>query len=322
MEKLRFNLKRIIPIITFFWIVSLLCCSGRKSEGNITIALVVKTLNNPFFVTLEQEAKKTAAELGVDLISQAPEREIDVEKQMQIIENLIQRKVDAICISASGSQQIIPAVAKANKAGIPVLAVDNRIDSLTAAQAGARIVTYIGSDNEKGGEIAADYIVRRLQGKGKVAILEGTPGHETSIARLSGFLRCIKKVPGIKIAASLTANYERAEGYSVFQNMLESHQDIDALFACNDMMALGAVEAITQAGKEGKIIIVGFDAIEDAKNAIIEGKMDASIAQFPGEMGRLAVEKALEVIKGNSIPSYIPTKVELITEETLDKSEK
>ena len=321
MKNLRFSFKLILIIIITLWLSSLFSCARKEKDGDITIALVVKTLNNPFFVTLEKEAEITAEKYGVKLISQAPEREIDVEKQMQIVENLIQRKVDAICISASGSQQIIPAVVKANKAGIPVLAIDNRIDSVTAAEAGARIITYIGSDNEKGGEIAAGYIIQRLNGKGKVAILEGTPGHETSIARLTGFLKGIKKAPEIEIVVSLTANYERAEGFTVFQNMLESHRDIDALFACNDMMVLGAVEAIAQAGKEGKIVIVGFDAIEDAKQAIREGKMDASIAQYPGEMGRLAVEKAVEVVKGNTIPFYIPTKVELITKEVLIKDQ-
>jgi len=302
-------IQKIVFILLFIY-AGLNC---NRKEDRITIAIVVKTLNNPFFITLQNEAKKTAEKYGVNLIVQAPEREIDVEKQMQIVENLIQRKVDAICISASGSQQIIPAIVKATRAGIPVLAVDNRIDTAMAAEAGAKIVTYIGSDNEKGGEIAAEYIIKRLNGRGKVAILEGTPGHETSIARLKGFLNRIKKEPNIEIVASLTANYEREQGFNVFQSILESHQNIDALFACNDMMALGAIEAIALSGKQGKIVVVGFDAIEDAKQAIAEGKMDASIAQYPAEMGRLAVEKAIEVIKGNKIPAYIPTKVELIT---------
>ena len=238
-------IQKIVFILLFIY-AGLNC---NRKEDRITIAIVVKTLNNPFFITLQNEAKKTAEKYGVNLIVQAPEREIDVEKQMQIVENLIQRKVDAICISASGSQQIIPAIVKATRAGIPVLAVDNRIDTAMAAEAGAKIVTYIGSDNEKGGEIAAEYIIKRLNGRGKVAILEGTPGHETSIARLKGFLNRIKKEPNIEIVASLTANYEREQGFNVFQSILESHQNIDALFACNDMMALGAIEAIALSGK-------------------------------------------------------------------------
>jgi len=294
-------------------------CQRDEQTGNAvpTIALVMKTANNPFFIDMERGAREAADKLGVELIVQSAEREVDVEKQMQIIENLIQRQVNALCITPSGSKEIVPAIVKANKAKIPVLIVDTRVDETTLKEAGGQIATFIGSDNFAGGKIAGKKIVESLGGRGKVAVLEGIPGHETGDARLGGFYEALQEHSGIEVIASQTANWERALGYNVFQNLLQSNPDIQALFACNDMMALGAVAAIAAAGKTGEIIVVGFDAIDDARSAIRKGEMHGSIAQFPAEMGRLAVEKAVDLLNGKTIADYIPTKIELVAKENL-----
>ncbi len=303
-------------------IITLILFSGcqrdeQTGNGVATIALVMKTANNPFFIDMERGAREAADKLGVELIVQSAEREVDVEKQMQIIENLIQRQVNALCITPSGSKEIVPAIVKANKAKIPVLIVDTRVDETTLKEAGGQIATFIGSDNFAGGKIAGKKIVESLGGRGKVAVLEGIPGHETGDARLGGFHEALKEQSGIEVIASQTANWERALGYNVFQNLLQSNPDIQALFACNDMMALGAVAAIAAAGKTGEIIVVGFDAIDDARSAIQKGEMHGSIAQFPAEMGRLAVEKAVDLLNGKTIADYIPTKIELVAKENL-----
>ncbi len=303
-------------------IITLILFSGcqrdeQTGNGVVTIALVMKTANNPFFIDMERGAREAADKLGVELIVQSAEREVDVEKQMQIIENLIQRQVNALCITPSGSKEIVPAIVKANKAKIPVLIVDTRVDETTLKEAGGQIATFIGSDNFAGGKIAGKKIVESLGGRGKVAVLEGIPGHETGDARLSGFHEALQEQSGIEVIASQTANWERALGYNVFQNLLQSNPDIQALFACNDMMALGAVAAIAAAGKTGEIIVVGFDAIDDARSAIQKGEMHGSIAQFPAEMGRLAVEKAVDLLNGKTIADYIPTKIELVAKENL-----
>lgn len=292
-------------------------CKRAEESGKPTIAFVMKTLNNPFFIDMQEGAQAAAKRLGVELIIQAAEREVDVEKQMQIVENLIQRKVSAICITPSGSKEIVPAILKANQAKIPVLVIDTRVDQAALAEAGASTLAFIGSDNKDGGRIAGEFIAARLGGKGNVAILEGIPGHETGDARLSGFHDAIQKFKGIRIVASQTANWERDQGYNVFQNILQAHPDIQAVFACNDMMALGAVEAISSAQKRGRIVVVGFDAIKDSRAAMLNGEMHASIAQHPEEMGKLAVEYAYAAIHGQSIPSEIPVKIELITREKL-----
>lgn len=293
-------------------VVALAGC-GRAHSDRPRVALVLKTLNSPFFLDMRRGAEEAAARVGVDLTVQAAEREIDAEKQMQIIENLIETDVRVLLICPSGSKEIVAAIAKANRAGIPVVIVDDRIDERAASEAKVRTDSYVGSDNVEGGRIAGRYLVEQSGGRAKVALLEGIPGHQTGDARLQGFREAIREAPGITVVASQTANWERDQGFTVFQNMLQAHPDIDAVFACNDVMALGAVEAIAAAGRTGRIRVIGFDAIEDARKAIVAGVMAASVAQFPSEMGRLAVESAAKLIRGEPVPREQPTKVELVT---------
>lgn len=308
----------VIASVTFF-------SSCRRSEetdpNRPTIALVVPTLNNPFFVDMQSGADSAAKRLHINLVVQAGDREADVEKQMQIIENLIQRKVSAICTAPYGTKEIIPAIVKANKAGIPVLIVDSRVDEKTLAESGGSILTFIGSDNKEGGRIAGEYIAKQLNYKGNVAVLEGTPGVETADKRLNGFREAVNKYSGLKIVASQNANFQRDLGFNVFQNMLQAHPEIQAVFAANDLMALGAVEAISIVQRKD-IIVVGFDAVEDSRTAIQNGEMSGSVAQYPSEMGRLAVEYAYKAIKGEKIEKDIPVKIQLITKENLKMANK
>ena len=305
-------------------VVAVMALAGCNRGGDSTasaskprIALVLKTLNSPFFNDMQRGAQEAAARLSVDLVVQAAEREIDVERQMQIVENLLQTGVKALCLTPSGSREVVPAVVKANRANIPVVIVDTRLDKAAADEAGAKIVSFIGSDNYEGGRIAAKFIVDTTKGKASVAVLEGIPGHETGDSRLRGFKDGIKDSPGIRIVASQPANWERDQGFNVFQNMLQAHPELDTLFACNDMMALGAVEAIRAANKTGSIRVVGFDAVEDARKAIRDGTMLGSVAQFPDEMGRLAVENAVHAVKGEPFEADAKVRIELITRENV-----
>jgi ribose transport system substrate-binding protein len=296
------------------------CCNRAVStpgHGAVTVALVLKTLNHPFFVDMRRGAQEAADRLGVTLQVQAAEREIDVERQMQIVENLIQTGVQALCITPSGSREIVSVLVKAKEAKLPIVVVDTRLDPRTAADAGVRAATFVGSDNYEGGKLAGEYLVRASGGKARVGILEGIAGHETGDSRLRGFRDAVKAAPGVTIVTSQPANWERDQGFNVFQNMLQAHSDIDTVFACSDLMALGAVEAIAAAGRTGKIRVIGFDALDDAKRAIAAGTMAASVAQFPSEMGRIAVESAVKVIRGETLPADITVKLELVTKDSL-----
>lgn len=287
--------------------------AGTTAGAKPRVALVLKTLNNPFFNDMQRGAQRAADALGVDLVVQAAERETDVERQMQIVENLIQSGVRALALTPSGSKEVVPAVVKANRANIPVVIVDTRLDNAAAAEAGAKAASFIGSDNYEGGRTAARFVVDRTGGKANVAVLEGIPGHETGDSRVRGFKDGIAATPAIRIVASQPANWERDQGFNVFQNMLQAHPEIDTLFACNDMMALGAIEAIRAAGKTGTIRVVGFDAVEDARKAIRDGTMLASVAQFPDDMGRLAIENAVKTLRGEPVQPDVKVRIELVT---------
>ncbi len=307
---------RLFPCLALL-ALGLAACNRHAPEstaksGSPTIALVVKTLNNPFFIDMQAGAEAETKRLGVNLLVQAAEREIDVERQMQIVENLIERHVDALCIAPSGSREIVPVIVKANRAGIPVLIIDTRADEKALAAAGGRIAAFIGSDNYDGGRIAGAFVAERLGGSGAVAVLEGIPGHETGDARLRGFREAIAAAPGIHIVASQPANWERDQGFNVCQNILQAHPDVKALFACSDLMALGAVEAIAAAHRTGQILVVGFDALPEARAAIKQGTMAATVAQFPQKMGELAVANAVKALKGEAIPASIPVPIQLV----------
>jgi ribose transport system substrate-binding protein len=299
--------------------VSVSCNRGAttSSSDRPTVALVLKTLNHPFFVDMRRGAQEAADRLGVNLQVQAAEREIDVEKQMQIVENMIQTGIQALVITPSGSREIVSALVKAKNAKVPIIIVDTRVDAKAAADAGVKTETFVGSDNYAGGKLAGEYLLKATGGKAHVGILEGIPGHETGDSRMRGFRDAVKDASGVTIVASQPANWERDQGFNVFQNMLQAHPDIDSVFACSDLMALGAVEAIRSAGRTGTIKVIGFDALDDAKKAIAAGTMEASVAQFPSEMGRAAVESAVKVLRGETLPADINVKLALVTKDDL-----
>jgi ribose transport system substrate-binding protein len=315
-------MRRLLFLLSLLECLLVLNC--RRDENphkqGYTVGFAITTLNNPFFIDLKNGAEETAKERGIELLIQASDRDIDVDKQMQIVENFIQRRVDAICITPNGAREIVPAIVKATQAGIPVFVVDSRVDENTLHEAGGSIVSFAGSDNAEGGRLAGEYIIQRLAGKGRVAIIEGAMGHETGDSRLHGFHEAVDKERGIVIISSQSAAFDRSQGYSVFQNVLQAHPDVQAVFACNDMMALGAIEAIAAVGKTGRIIVVGFDAIDEARDAIRKGLMDATIAQYPIEMGRTVIESAHRYLSGEIVPPVIPVKIGLISKANVDVS--
>jgi ribose transport system substrate-binding protein len=290
--------------------------SSGDTNGAPRVAFVMKTLNHPFFLDMQRGAQDAAGRAGLQLVVQAAEREIDVEKQVQIIENLLQTGVRALIVTPSGSREIASAIAKANRANVPVIVVDTRVDPKAAADNKLDIESFIGSDNYEGGRIAGEYVANAMGGKGRVAVLEGIPGHETGDSRLRGFRDALGKHPGMTIVASQPANWERDQGFTVFQNMLQAHADLGAVFACSDLMALGAIEAIAAAGRQGRIRVVGFDALDDARKAIEAGRMEASVAQSPAEMGRLAIESAARLLRGETVPADQKVAIELVTKGT------
>ncbi|MCG0238288.1 MAG: ribose ABC transporter substrate-binding protein RbsB [Firmicutes bacterium] len=275
---------------------------GEQQGQQYTIGLAISTLNNPFFVDLQKGAEEAAKAAGVKLV--VSDAQDDTAKQVSDIEDLITQKVDVLIINPTDSDAVVPAVEAANQAGIPVITVDRGAN-------GGKVVAHVASDNVAGGKMAGELIVQLLGGKGKVIELEGIPGTSAARDRGKGFHEAVDPVEGIEVVAKQPADFDRAKGMQVMENLLQAHPDVDAVFAHNDEMALGAIEALKAAGKTG-VIVVGFDATEDARKAVEAGEMAATVAQKPAEMGKIAVETALKVLKGEQVPEFIPVSLELV----------
>jgi ribose transport system substrate-binding protein len=289
------------------------CGSEKQASGTRTIAFIVPTLANPFFVDMTEAARAAvAATPGFAISVQAPAQFTDLERQVSLIETAIVSRVAAICLVASDSKGVIPVLRKAQDAGIPVVLVDNTVDSAEAARAGLRVLAHIGSDNLLGGELAGQYIVEHAKGSKKVAMLEGVLGSEVANARKAGFLKAMNRGIGPKVVASQTANYEREQGLTVFKTILQGAPDIAAVFAANDEMALGAIRAAREAKRSG-ILFVGFDATSEALAAVDSGSLAATVAQQPKEMGRVAIGVAMRLINGAAVPRDTLVAVRLVT---------
>ena len=272
--------------------------SGENS-GNGAVGFSVSTLNNPFFVSLSEGAKAEAEKQGVKLV--VVDAGDDAAKQTNDIEDLISRNVSVLIVNPVDSDAVAPAVQNAVSKGIKVISVDRVVN-------GVEVDCQIASDNVAGAKMATEYLVELIGEGAKAAELEGVPGASATIDRGAGFHEAADTA--LEVVASQTANFNRAEGMNVMENILQSSSEVKGVFAHNDEMALGAVEAVAASGKDIKII--GFDATEDAVTAVKAGKMAATVAQKPELMGETAVQTAIKLINGETVEKSLPVEVELI----------
>jgi len=282
--------------------------SGAPASGPIEIALVTKAMDSEFWLVLADGAKAAAAARpGVKLSILAPDREINIDQQVSILEDQTRRGVKALVVSPAGSAQVLSALDQASQRGIPVVLVD------TDAPFDKK-VTYIGTDNRRGGELAAKGLSDAVSGTAEVALISGVPGNESQDARAKGFIDAVSsEYPRLKLIAQQPANSERSLGLTVMENLLTAHPNLKGVFATNDQMALGAMEAIEARGLRGKVKIIGFDATREAVQATVEGRLAGSVAQNPHLMGQRGVEAALAALDGKPVDKRIDTGTELVT---------
>jgi ribose transport system substrate-binding protein len=285
---------------------SLLCAAVGIARAADKIALVVSSLNNPYFVTLADGAKAKAKELGYDLI--VLDSQNDTAKELSNVEDALNQNVKALLLNPVDSDAAKAAVPEAGLQKVPVLTLDR-------AAKGATVTSHIASDNVAGGTLAGQLMVQQLGGKGDVVELQGQPGTDAARDRSSGFRQALAAAPGIKLVASQPANFDRTQGLNVMENILQAHPKVDAVFAADDEMALGAVKAIQ--GAKLKVIVVGFDGTPDAIAAIKNGAMYATIAQQPSLIGSLGVETADKVLHHQQVPASIPVPLKVITKQSL-----
>ncbi len=269
-----------------------------QDEGKpYKVTLILKNLVNPMWLAVKEGAEAAAAEYGVELTVLAPLKADNNEEQIRQVEDAITKQADAIVLIPSDSQGIIPAVEKANQAGIPVINVNTKVG-------GGQTETFIAVENYDAASKVAKAVAEKLGGKGKVIILEGIAGAQSAIDLKQGAVDTFGTYEGIEIVASQTANWNRAEAMQVTQNLLQAHPDVDAIFASNDEMAMGAVEAVDQAGLTGKIIIAGLDANRDALEAIKEGKMTITCDKMGFDQGYVGVETAVKVLNNEPVKAF------------------
>jgi ribose transport system substrate-binding protein len=267
-----------------------------KAEKPFKLALIVKTRNNPFFDPMIKAAEQAAKELGVELEVQAPPQEGDKEIQFSMVQNVVAKGVDAILIAPADSKGIVPALKQAADKGVLVINIDNRIDAASATAAGLTTGGYVGADNEAGGILAGQAMAGLLGGKGEVAILEGIRGADNAEARKRGFEAGVKDK--LTVASRESAEWDTQKAYAKFQSMLAAKPSIAGVFCANDKMAIGAMKAIQEAGKQGKIAVIGYDNIPDVKAALAAGDLKATIEQHPDLMGRYGVKMAVGMLSG------------------------
>lgn len=270
-----------------------------------TIALIIPTLTTDFFVTMKDAAVKYAEEKNVELL--VLDSQDDAAKMASNVEDVITKKVDFILLTPTDSDASVTSVEAANAAGIPVITIDRTSN-------GGEVLSHIASDNVAGGKMAGDYIAEQLGGKGSVVELQGIPGASAATDRGQGFNDAMAANPDIKIVAAQTANFAKAEGMTVTENILQAQETVNAIFAHNDEMALGAVEAVAASGRTD-IMIVGFDAAKDAVAAVEAGTMAATVAQNPSLMIQTGIDSALKVLAGETIETSIPVALDLITKK-------
>ena len=281
--------------------------AGDSANKSITFAL--STQANSFMVKMREGAQKKADELGLTINFQ--DASDDSATQANQLANAAATGTGVVIINPTDSDAMAPAVKQLTDAKIPVVAVDRAVNN-------AEVSSYIASDNVGGGKQAAKALSEAIHGEGEILVLQGKTGSSASRERGQGFDEGLKDSPNIKVVAKQTAEFERVKGLDVTTNLLQAHPNVKAIFAENDEMALGAIEALgDKAGKD--VIVVGFDGVEDALKAIKEGTMYASIAQQPADMAAQAVVEASKLLKGEAATKEMQVDVVTVTKDNVDK---
>ena len=298
-------MKKILAILIAA--VMLLSLSGMAmAEDTIVVGYLLSDLSNQFFTTLAAGIEAQCAELGIEVVG--TDSANDAANDMTNMEDLITRGVDIILYNPVDSDAGEAVVQLANDAGIPVITVDRGVN-------GGEVVSHIASDNVYGAEIACQYIVELLgEEGGEVAEIQGMAGASAATDRHTGFDNVMSAAANITVVSSQIGDWDRTKGMTIMENVLTSNPDVKAVFCANDVMAMGAVEACQSAGRND-ILIVGFDADDDAVAAIKDGIMTATVQQLPEQMGITAVNNAVAYLNGEEIEATIGVEVGLITAE-------
>lgn len=307
----------VLATAAFLLAAALVAGCGQKSAGPPRVALVMKSLANEFFLTMENGARAhQKAHAGqYELLANGIKDELDIAKQIDLVEQMIAQRVEAIVVAPTDSKALVAVCKKAQDAGIIVINIDNKLDAGVLADKGVKI-PFVGPDNRKGAKAVGDFLAKKLQKGDKVAIIEGAPNAFNAIQRRLGFEDAMKAA-GVNIISAQSGYWETDKASQVASAVITEHPDLKAILCANDSMALGAIAALRGAGKDGKVLVVGYDNISAAQQLLKDGKMLATADQHADQLAVYGIEYALEMLRTKSPPADKETPVELITIESL-----
>ncbi len=278
---------------------------------DVSMAFIVKDMNNPYYARMGEGAQRAAKELGIDLSYVSAEFNGDIEGQIAVVETELVKNHDAIVLVPMNGTALIPKVMEANSLGIPVITADTKVDD-----GPAKVETFVGLDERSSFAGMAQWVVDQLGGEGQVAILEGFRGSSTAELRLLGMQDVFEANEGIEVVASISADWDQEKGLKAAEDILQSNPEVDAILGSNDLMALGAVQAVKGAGKSDDIIVVGDDAIPSALASLRAGDLDATIDGNTDLVGYEAVMAAYRhVTKGEELDDWIVVESSIMTAE-------
>lgn len=299
----------LIALITLFAGCNQSSNSEKSNANKIVIGISMLSMQNEFIVNINDEMQKKAQELGAELIIVDAER--SPLKQIEQIESFIAQKVDVIILNPCEYEASSPAVTKALAAGIPIVNVNSATKIAPTA--------FVGSNDLESGRIAMKFIADQLGGKGNVVMIQGLNGQAAQIQREQGAKEILKEYPGLKLIAQQTAEWDRSKSMDLMQNWIQSYgTKINAVFAQNDEMGLGALKALQDAGMKDKVVVVSIDAIADALQAVSKGNLDATVFQDARKQGSGAIEAAVKIAQGKQFEKELLIPFKLITKEDVD----
>lgn len=312
-------MKRLLPVVilvavavAFIWIGLV---SKGKNRGKLQIAVIPKGTTHVFWQSIHRGALKAGEETGAEIFWNGPDREGDREKQIQIVEDFITRKVSGIVLAPNDSSALVPTVEKVAASGMPCVIIDSAIET-------DKYVSFVATDNYQGGVIAAKRMGEILGGSGKVIMIKYAPGSASTVARENGFSDTIaKEFPGLAVVDSKYGLDTVETSLQATEDLLTKNTQVDGLFACNESTATGALRALQSSGRVGKIKMVGFDAGALCIEALRKGDIDSLVVQNPYKMGYEGVKTLVEKLQGKEVPKRIDTGVKLITKENIDTPE-
>ncbi|QTL96692.1 D-allose transporter substrate-binding protein [Iocasia frigidifontis] len=279
-----------------------------KANGDYKIGIILKTLANPFWVSMEQGILDEAEKQGVEVDIYAVSQEGDANEQLRLFENLLNKDYDGIAFAPITPVNLIPSIVKANDQGVPVVNLDERVPQEPLRNRGGFVYSFVTTNNVKVGGQAAEFVIEQLPDGGKVAVIEGMAGNASGEDRKMGFTNIIRSNSKFEIVASQPADWDRIKAIDVTRNIMTRNPDVKAIYACNDTMALGAVKALENMGKLDEVIVVGTDGIPEAVKSVEEGRLSSTVKQDPYNIGvtglRLLIQ-ALNIPAEVEVPSIV-----------------